>query len=114
MKACKDPKADPSPNNLKLDLLPQNIFVPKNYRMVEPLEEDKTNFPELILKTSHTKLWYQYDDEFRMPKACINLNIYLDDENWTTDIKSHLLAKLWIKMFSKDFQKTKNLMEKAS
>ena len=37
-----NPKIDPSPNNLKLDLMPKNIFIPRNFDILSPFEQDKT------------------------------------------------------------------------
>ena len=61
------------------------------------------------METKLTDLWYMFDNQFKMPKADIFLNIYLNDENYTKNIKSYLLAVVWMNMFNKEFQETKNL-----
>lgn len=50
--AYKNPKVDPSPNNLKLDLPPINKFMPNNLNIIEAsCDEMKTEYPTTILQT---------------------------------------------------------------
>jgi len=48
-----------------------------------------------------------------MPKADIFLNIYLDDEDFTTNVKSYILAQTFMNIFSKKFKETRNMASKA-
>ena len=110
---CANPtldESDKSPNNLKLDLPPLNIFIPIHFELRKG-KQDK--YPKLIMSNKKTDLWHLFDLEFKMPKADLFLNIYLDDQNYTKDIKCSLLYKIWLKMFGKFFKETKDLASKV-
>ncbi len=70
-------------------------------------------YPQLILKTEKTDLWHLFDLQFKMPKADIFCNIYLDDENWTGTLNNYMYAQIWLKMFNKSFEETKNMAKKV-
>lgn len=53
-------------------------------------------------------------DEFQLPKVKIYLHIYLNDHNFTENIKNNLLANIWIDMFNKEFESQVSLADKVN
>lgn len=67
----------PTPN----DLIPTNFQL---YPLQNPEKDQK--FPQLILNTETTRIWYKQDDEFLLPHCCIciyfrNPPLYIDRMN---------------------------------
>lgn len=70
---------DPSkliPLDAKLGLPPVNTLLPKNLDLV-PENPEHANKPSLIKEyPGDTEVWYMKDDQFKRPKATINLKVY--------------------------------------
>lgn len=62
----------------KLDLPPKNTMIPKNFDILAENKE-KSEKPTLILQDENTDLWYHKDDQFHMPKAKVQLTMYLKE-----------------------------------
>ncbi len=60
-----------TPVHESLAIPPKNEFIPTNFDLVPRLEKT-TSFPQIVRETPLSRLWYKLDDEFLLPKACLN------------------------------------------
>ena len=61
--------------NPKLHLPEQNYFIPKNFSLCTE-DREVTEFPEKILTTPLTNLWYKQDREYKLPKNIFLCEMY--------------------------------------
>ena len=62
-----------------LDLPPTNIFIPKNFDILNTNTEKLPKYPSKIYESEHTSLWFKQDDTFKVPKASINIKLYSNE-----------------------------------
>ncbi|KAI1280650.1 Nardilysin [Halotydeus destructor] len=64
-------KQEPSADIVNLFRMPKkNEFIPEDFGLKK---EDSAEYPEAILNGDHYRLWFKKDDQFKIPKGCINL-----------------------------------------
>jgi len=68
--------------NEKLRLPEKNDFIPTNFDLVDR-DWHKSEHPTILKENSLGRLWFKQDDEFLLPKTCINIELkspigYLD------------------------------------
>jgi len=112
-KICADPKIKLSPAGYNLGLPPPNIFIPRQFEVLNPDKSLIRSQPWKAYESPQTEVWYQFDTQFNMPKCMYFLNIYSTDNNFQVDCKANSLADLWLEILLKEFKDTKFLAERA-
>ena len=49
-----------------------NEFIPTNFDL-EPRDGEPSSVPIILRDSKMTRLWYRQDDQFKLPKACVNV-----------------------------------------
>lgn len=67
-----------APLNKNLNLPGPNEFIPSEFDLAERDTDHHlgANVPSIIKETETTRLWYLQDDEFKLPKACLTLELF--------------------------------------
>jgi len=58
--------------NENLQIPERNEFIPTNFDIL-PRDDETSPFPIILSETKMTRLWYNQDKKFLLPKACINV-----------------------------------------
>ncbi len=65
------------PHHKKLDLPPRNVFIPANFDVFATAQDNLPEDPKRIKEEKLSEVWFKRDNKFFVPKAAINLMIYL-------------------------------------
>lgn len=106
-----NPALNPKKTKKKLDLPIANLFLPKN---LSQKEEISTEFPEKILTTNQSEVFFKKDNKFLTPKSNIHLRVFCKNETFPFDIKSYLSSKIWNQMVYNELRETIYLAQMAN
>ena len=95
----------------KLDLPPQNIYIPKNFNLYS--NSTQLKYPEKIYESDCSVLWYKQDDTFNRPKGGVFLNIYSNDCEFGKSEEAYLLSEIWLRLYKDSIRETLYLMSMA-
>jgi secreted Zn-dependent insulinase-like peptidase len=69
-------------------------LIPTNFDVL-PEDSKLSQSPVLLQVWDDAELWFKKDDEFKRPKAIVNLRLYTNDCATTKTLKGSLFAELW-------------------
>ena len=98
-----NPQANPLISKKKLDLPVENIFLPQNF---EIRTNEATKYPQKILETLQSLVYFKQDDVFKTPKASIYLRIVNTSEGYPRYCKYIVWAKIWEKLFNNELRES--------
>ena len=61
--------------NDKLSLPDRNPLIPTNFELCERDTHDSNSMPSVICDSNLSRVWFKQDDEYLLPKACLNFQI---------------------------------------
>ena len=61
--------------NDKLRLPERNPFIPRNFELCKRDTHDSNKMPSVIYDSNLSRVWFKQDDEYLLPKACLNFQI---------------------------------------
>jgi insulysin len=85
-----------------LDYPPENKFLPSNLELL-PIEENPEKYPKTISETQNSILWYKKDNTFKLPKASVILQIYLNKKILSNE-NYDLIASIWNSIFDNELK----------
>ena len=90
--------------NDKLRLPDRNPFIPTNFELCERDTYDTNRMPSVIYDSNLSRVWFKQDEEYLLPKACLNFEIispvaYIDPEHVN-------LNDLFVRLFTGIFFRT--------
>ena len=98
MQKLKNPEVNLN-SSKKLDLPPKNSLVPTNFDIL-PSDSALSTSMKLLQVWEDSELWYKKDDNFKRPKAIINLTLYTRDLDLQQQGRGRLFAELWDECFT--------------
>lgn len=97
-----------------LDLPPENLFIPKNFEILEKDVEKLPKLPEKIYETERSTLWFKQDTKFLKPKATLKFEVYSNDHGLGSFMEPYLLCSIWTKLLNESLRELKYEIEMAS
>jgi insulysin len=94
-----------------LDYPPENVFLPKN---LDILTHDKTcKHPEKILDEEGVVVWYKKDDTFKLPKAMVLCQVYIN-KSFRHHTEYETLVYLWNSIVQHELQEISYMAKEAN
>ena len=77
----ENPSIKPTISKKKIDFPPKNIFIPSNTQplLTSQIKGKLPRFPDLVLETAGSELFFKQDNCFGSSKACLNLKLFVKE-----------------------------------
>ena len=98
-----NPQVNPKISKKKLELPVANIFLPQN---LEIRTNEATPYPQKLMETTQSLVYFKQDDAFKTPKGAIFLRILTTSEGFPRHCKYFVWAKIWQDLFHNDLRES--------
>ena len=107
-------KVQPKITKKKLDYPPENTFIPTDFTLRNEGKPDLPQYPQKILETAYSECWFKMDNQFNVPKASIMIQMFSNDMDFGTNLRSNLIASFWFNFVNESLNELVYLAKEAS